>query len=252
VFLKTTFDGASTDLLGRFDFRTDRAAGSGVLVVRFIGYVPNELLFRLGKGPIFPPNIKLKLNPAALGDVVVTAGAFEASDTRRGTLLKPLDIVTTAGALGDVAGALNALPGTTRVGEDGKLFVRGGAASETKYYIDGLPVQTPYGGAVPNVAARGRFSPFLFKGLVFSTGGYSVEYGQALSAVVVQNLTDLAPETQSSISLMSVGGSPGTDQTLGAHLRSRECRLHESGSLLQTSCPRIWAGIRLRWPWAAR
>nr|WP_262905645.1 TonB-dependent receptor [Hymenobacter siberiensis] len=252
VFLKTTFDGASTDLLGRFDFRTDRAAGSGVLVVRFIGYVPNDLLFRLGKGPIFPPNIKLKLNPAALGDVVVTAGAFEASDTRRGTLLKPLDIVTTAGALGDVAGALNALPGTTRVGEDGKLFVRGGAASETKYYIDGLPVQTPYGGAVPNVAARGRFSPFLFKGLVFSTGGYSVEYGQALSAVVVQNSTDLAPETQSSISLMSVGGSPGTDQTLGAHLRSRECRLHESGSLLQTSCPRIWAGIRLRWPWAAR
>ena len=147
VFLKTTFDGASTDSLGRFDFRTDRAAGPAVLVVSFIGYVPQELPVKLGEGPVVLPNIRLKANPAALGDVMVTAGAFEASDTKRGTLLKPLDIVTTAGALGDVAGALNALPGTTRVGEDGKLFVRGGAASETKYYVDGLPVQTPYGGA---------------------------------------------------------------------------------------------------------
>ena len=207
VFLKTTFDGASTDSLGRFSFRTGRAAGPAVLVVSFIGYVPRELPVTLGAGPVALPNLRLKANPAALGDVVVTAGAFEASDDKRGTLLKPLDIVTTAGALGDVAGALNALPGTTRVGEDGKLFVRGGAASETKYYIDGLPVQTPYGGAVPNVPARGRFSPFLFKGLVFSTGGYSAEYGQALSAVVVQHSTDLAPETQSGVSLMSVGGS---------------------------------------------
>jgi len=207
VFLKTTFDGASTDSLGRFRFSTDHAAGPLSLVVRLIGYEPLELPVRLGSGDIYLNNIGLKVNRAALGDVVVTAGAFEASDEKRSSLLKPLDIVTTAGALGDIAGALNALPGTTRVGEEGKLFVRGGAASETKYYLDGLPVQTPYGGSVPNVAARGRFSPFLFKGLVFSTGGYSAEYGQALSAVVVQNSTDLAPETQTGLSLMSVGGS---------------------------------------------
>jgi len=209
VFLKTTFDGASTDSLGRFDFRTDHAAGPLVLALRLIGFEPLELPVVLGRGAVALPNLRLKASRAQLGDVVVTAGAFEASDDKRAALLKPLDIVTTAGALGDIAGALNALPGTTRVGEEGKLFVRGGAASETKYYIDGLPVQTPYGGAVPNVPARGRFSPFLFKGLVFSTGGYSAEYGQALSAVVVQHSTDLAPETQSSVSLMSVGGSLG-------------------------------------------
>ncbi|HEX8657964.1 MAG TPA: TonB-dependent receptor, partial [Hymenobacter sp.] len=207
VFLKTTFDGASTDSLGRFDFRTDHAAGPLALVATFVGYEPLEVPVTLGQGPVALPNLRLKASRAALGDVVVTAGAFEASDEKRSSVLKPLDIVTTAGALGDVAGALNALPGTTRVGEEGRLFVRGGAASETKYYLDGLPVQTPYGGSVPNVAARGRFSPFLFKGLVFSTGGYSAEYGQALSAVVVQNSTDLAPETQTGLSLMSVGGS---------------------------------------------
>ena len=207
VFLKSTFDGASTDSLGRFSFWTTHPVGTLPLVVIFMGYEPLELLVVLGQGIISLPNIRLKASRAQLGDVVVTAGAFEASDEKRSSVLKPLDIVTTAGALGDIAGALNALPGTTRVGETGQLFVRGGAASETKTYLDGLPVQTPYGGAVPNVAARGRFSPFLFKGTVFSTGGYSAEYGQALSAVVALNSTDLAPETQTGISLLSVGGS---------------------------------------------
>ena len=207
VFLKTTFDGTSTDSLGRFAFQTDHAAGALSLVVTFIGYEPLELPVTLGTGPISLPNIKLKASRAALGDVVVTAGAFEASDARRGAALTALDVVTTAGAMGDITGALNALPGTTRVGEEGKLFVRGGAASETKTYLDGLPVQSPYGGSVPNLPARGRFSPFLFKGLVFSTGGYSAEYGQALSAVVALNSTDLAPETQTSLGLTSIGGS---------------------------------------------
>ena len=163
MFLKTTFDGASTDSLGRFDFMTDHAAGPAVLVATFIGYEPLELPVTLGAGPISLPNIKLKASRAALGDVVVTAGAFEASDEKRAAVLKPLDIVTTAGALGDIAGALNALPGTTRNGETGQLFVRGGAASETKTYLDGLPVQNPYGGSVPAVPARGRFSPFLLR-----------------------------------------------------------------------------------------
>ena len=208
VFLKTTFDGASTDSLGRFAFGTARAAGPAVLVVSFIGYVPQELPVALGAGPVALPGIRLKENRAQLGDVVVTAGAFEASDERRAAALKPLDIVTTAGALGDVTGALNALPGTTRNPESGQLFVRGGAASETRTYLDGLPVQSPYGGSVPGtVPARGRFSPFLFKGAVFSTGGYSAEYGQALSAVVNLQTTDLAPQTETGLSLMSVGAS---------------------------------------------
>ena len=205
VFLKTTFDGASTDSLGRFHFRTD-AAGPLPLVVTFIGYEPLEMLVMLGQGAVSLPNIKLKASRAALGDVVVTAGAFEASDERRSSVLKPLDILTTAGALADVAGALNTLPGTSRNGEEGQLFVRGGAAGETKQYLDGLPLQSPYGATVSGTPARGRFAPTLFKGTVFSTGGYSAEYGQALSAVVVLNTEDLAPETQTGLMAFSMGG----------------------------------------------
>jgi hypothetical protein len=206
VFLKTTFDGATTDSLGRFAFTTT-ASGTLPLVCTLIGYELQETPLALAGGNVVLPVRRLRESRASLGTVSIVAGAFEASDEKRAAALKPLDILTTAGAMADIASALNTLPGTTRVGEEGKLFVRGGAASETRYYLDGLPVQSFYGGATSGVPARGRFSPTLFKGTMFSTGGYSAEYGQALSAVVGLNTLDLDPETQTGISLLSVGGT---------------------------------------------
>ncbi|UPL47912.1 TonB-dependent receptor [Hymenobacter sublimis] len=202
VFLKTTFDGATTDSLGRFRFETP-AAGSYVLQASLLGFVTVERPITLS-GQAVRLDLVLKSTPHALGSVIITAGAFEASDEHRSAALNTRDIQTTAGALADVAAAFNTLPGTTRVGEDGMLFVRGGAASETKVYLDGLLVQNPYNATVAAVPARGRFSPSLFKGTVFSTGGYSAQYGQALSGVLLLNSTDLAPETQTGLSVSSL------------------------------------------------
>ncbi|MGI4885544.1 MAG: carboxypeptidase regulatory-like domain-containing protein [Janthinobacterium lividum] len=52
VFLQSTFDGASTDSLGRFQFSTGHAAGALPLVVRLIGFEPRELTVVLGQGPV--------------------------------------------------------------------------------------------------------------------------------------------------------------------------------------------------------
>ncbi|TGE23688.1 TonB-dependent receptor [Hymenobacter aquaticus] len=203
VFLKTTFDGASTDSLGRFRF-SSRSTGTLPLVVTLLGYQPQEQPVLLD-GTAHRLTFTLKAVRNQLGDVVITSGTFEASDTKRNTTFSARDVVTTAGASADVAGALNTMPGTTRNGEEGKLFVRGGAAGETRQYLDGVPLQSPYNAAVSGMPARGRFSPMLFKGMAFSTGGYSAEYGQALSAVVALTSEDLAPETQTGISLISLG-----------------------------------------------
>ncbi|TGE15804.1 TonB-dependent receptor [Hymenobacter elongatus] len=203
VFLKTTFDGASTDSLGRFRFST-RQRGTLPLLVTLLGYQPQEQPVVLD-GTARRFTLVLKAVRNQLGDVVITSGTFEASDTKRNTTFSARDVVTTAGASADVAGAFNTMPGTTRNGEEGKLFVRGGAAGETRQYLDGVPLQSPYNAAVSGMPARGRFSPMLFKGMAFSTGGYSAEYGQALSAVVALSSEDLAPETQTGISLLSLG-----------------------------------------------
>ena len=88
--------------------------------------------------------------------------------------------------------ALKTLPGAQQVGETEGLFVRGGTATETKVFIDGTLVNKFFYSTSPNVAGYGRFSPFLFKGTVFSTGGYSALYGQALSAAVILESIDLS------------------------------------------------------------
>ena len=90
---------------------------------------------------------------------------------------------------------LRTLPGTQQVGESGELFVRGGAGYETKQFIDGTLVNNAYFSGAPDIATRGRFSPFLFKGTVFSTGGYSALYGQALSSALILESIDLPEQS---------------------------------------------------------
>jgi hypothetical protein len=141
-----------------------------------------------------------------LDAVMITAGAFTASDVSRRTIFNAVDIATTAGATADIAAALNTLPGTQKVGEQGRLFVRGGDGNETRTFIDGMMVLDAYNVSAPNTPSRGRFLPFMFKGTSFSTGGYSAEYGQALSSALVLDSKDRSESTRTDIGILSVGG----------------------------------------------
>jgi membrane-bound inhibitor of C-type lysozyme len=149
--------------------------------------------------------ILLKESSNTLDAVVITAGTFSAGEKSRVSVLKPLDIVTTAGSAGNIIAALQTLPGTQNVGEDGRLYVRGGEADETQTFVDGIRVAQPYGATTNNLPTRGRFSPFLFSGISFSTGGYSAEYGEALSSVLLLNTIDEPDQNKTDISLMTVG-----------------------------------------------
>ncbi len=205
VLIKGSIDGTSTDTAGQFSFKT-RRNGDVVVLATFVGYEPRELPVKLVGGE-FVINIMLREQAASLADVVITAGSFEASDKKKGVTLKPLDIVTTASAAGDIYGALNTLPGTAIVGEDGRLFVRGGDAYEANTYIDGLRVKKPYSSTTPDLPARGRFSPQLFTGTTFSSGGYSAQYGDALSSALILNTEGLADDAQWGLGLMAIGAT---------------------------------------------
>ncbi len=209
VYLDGTYDGASTGADGSFLFKTTEK-GVQTLVISFVSYETVTLT----KDVLQLNNLVIKLRDDlnSLDTVVISAGSFEASDNSKVSVLKPLDVVTTASALGDFVGALQTLPGTTTVAEDGRLFVRGGEASETQIFIDGIRVFTPYTPTTNNIPTRGRYSPFLFDGITFSTGGYSAEYGQALSSVLLLNTIDEPTQEKTDISLMSVGLGIGNTQ----------------------------------------
>ena len=203
VYLENTLDGASSDEEGVFSFITHEE-GAQVLVVSSIGYQTIQQTLSVS-GEELTFNFQLKEAYSNLNEVVVTAGTFEASNDGKVAVLSPMDIVSTAGAAGDIMGAIRALPGTQPVGEQTGLFVRGGEAYETSVVIDGLTVQNPFQSDVPGVSQRSRFSPFQFKGVSFSSGGYSARYGQALSSVLELNTLDLPEETTLSTDL-SFGG----------------------------------------------
>lgn len=202
VFLEGTYDGDTSSETGTFSFETTQK-GTQVLVASLLTYDDVKISFEVEKG--IPLAIKMKSSVNALDAVVISAGSFKAGDNSKASALKPLDIVTTAGSAGDIVGALKTLPGAQIVGESGRLFVRGGESDETQTYIDGVRVAQPYGVTANNIPTRGRFSPFLFNGMTFSTGGYSAEFGDALSSVLLMNSISEPDQDKTDISLMTVG-----------------------------------------------
>ena len=212
VYLDGTYDGTSTNEKGEFSFSTSEK-GIQTLKVSFISY---ESFTKTADVNTFSKMIiKLREDVNTLDAVTLNAGSFEAGDNAKVTALKALDVVTTAGAMGDFVGALQTLPGTSNVSEDGRLFVRGGEAGETQIFVDGIRVFTPYSPTPNNIPTRGRLSPFLFKGISFSTSGYSAEYGQALSSVLLLNSVDEPIEEKTDLSFMTLGLGLGNTQIWG-------------------------------------
>jgi outer membrane cobalamin receptor len=206
VYLDGTYDGATTDENGNFKFTTQETGTQG-LIISFLSYETKTMIRDVSAFKDL--KIVLQEDMESLDAVIISAGTFEASDNSKVSVLKPLDVVTTASALGDFVGALQTLPGTSTVAEDGRLFVRGGDADETQIFIDGIRVFTPYSPVPNNIPTRGRYSPFLFDGITFSTGGYSAEYGNALSSVLLLNTVDEPDQEKTEIGIMTVGASLG-------------------------------------------
>ncbi len=207
VVIKDSYDGTTTDSLGNFSFLTTEK-GEHYLEVTLSGYSSYKNKISIEEKNL-DQNITIKELITELNAVTITAGAFEASDKKKGTVLTSLDIVTTAGGNADITGALKTLPGSQQVGESEGLFVRGGSATESKIFIDGSLVNNFFYSSLPGLATRGRFNPFLFKGTIFSTGGYSALYGQALSAALILESADLPERTEADVNISVIGVGAG-------------------------------------------
>ncbi|WP_318580861.1 carboxypeptidase-like regulatory domain-containing protein [Flavobacterium columnare] len=206
VFIEGTYDGSITLIDGTFYFETYEK-GVQNLIINQLGFDELKVPINIEKNQTNTYILKTTIN--ALDAVTITAGTIKAGDNSKVSALKPLDILTTAGALGDVVGAFQTMPGAQINGESGRLFVRGGESDETQTYIDGIRVAQPYGVTPNNLPTRSRFSPLLFNGMTFSTGGYSAEFGDALSSVLLMNTINEPEIEKADFGIMSVGTSIG-------------------------------------------
>ena len=187
VFIIGTIDGCLTDSLGRFEFVTSKT-GELSIKATFIGFEDAVLTTTESQDLL----IRMREQATTINEVVVTASTYSFGKSDNFKTMDALDVVMSGNSCGDIVAALQTLPGTQKVGENGKLYVRGGESDECQTFINGMHVLVPYSTNIENNAVRGRFSPFLFKGINFSLGGYGGEYGQALSSVLPMETTDVA------------------------------------------------------------
>lgn len=214
VFVVGTLDGGITDSLGRFSFTTSR---TGVQTLRAVLLGYEEYETTADAAAFRNMEIRLREKAASLDEVVVTASTYSIGKSSQIKTLDALDVVMSGNSCGDLVAALQVLPGTAVVGENGKLYVRGGESEECQTFVNGMHVLVPYSTNVEGQSQRGRFSPFLFKGMSFSLGGYGGEYGQALSSVLPMETTDVASSDKLGVSASlldwNVGGTKAFRQS---------------------------------------
>jgi hypothetical protein len=170
IYIYGSTEGDITDSIGHFSFITSQQ-GDVILKCSFVGYANYQCKLCLPLKSNL--NIRLKSVSVNLKNVQIVASSFSFGQTNKLKTMKPLDVVMSGNSCGDIIASLHSLPGVQTVGENGKLYVRGGDNSETQIFINDMHVLQPYDTEPSNTVTRSRFSPFLFKGINFSLGGYS-------------------------------------------------------------------------------
>lgn len=153
-------------------------------------------------------HLRFSIDSIGLQEVLVRGHKTPAANSRWSDM-RPVELVTTGGANGDLYKALQTLPGTQLQGETGQLLVRGGSSHETQTYIDGMHVLNPYTSTGINSPSRSRYSTFMFSGVNLASGGASQEYGDALSAVLPLDTKDRSNINKVGVNASVVGAGGG-------------------------------------------
>lgn len=208
LFIKETLEGTASDAAGRF-FLSTRATDTVTFCARMLGYQMYQYT-----GPVDSfPHLVIRMHPLllALDNVEIVASNFLLKGSSQWKNMDAVDLVTNGSSAGDLYRSIETLPGTQMVGENGRLFIRGGESREAQTYIDGLHVLNPYTTTGDRGPVRGRYSPFMFEGMNFSLGGYDPEYAQGLSCVLPLSTKDESPVSKYGTHFSSVGlGGGGT------------------------------------------
>ena len=110
IYIEDTYDGTASNADGFFEFQTTED-GRKILVFSAVGFQDIKKNIYLSDS-LETLDIILHDAVTHLRNLVITADSFETSDNQKSAVLHTLDIVTTAGTIADISGALNTLPGT--------------------------------------------------------------------------------------------------------------------------------------------
>ena len=209
VFLAGTTDGAATDRIGHFQFAS-RHLRRQQLTATMIGFEPATRFIDLAADDTITVHIVLWEALIELVEAIVTASTYVTGEDETVTL-QSLEVITTPGAAADIFLAVKTFPGVAMVDEGAGLFVRGGDVSETVILLDQATVTHPYKFESPTGGVFGTIPPFLVSGTVFSSGGFSARYGNALSGVLAMDSQNMPEQQTYAVNLGLAAASLGAD-----------------------------------------
>ncbi|WP_410878942.1 TonB-dependent receptor [Myroides sp. DW712] len=205
IYLEDSFDGALSDARGHFSFVVQDTVVQGVL--KFTHPQFDEVSLPIDTKEDWESRMVLSPRTDAMQEIVIRTKGKAKFERAESIGFTAMDVVSTAGSPGNIIGVLSTLPGAQVAGEDGRLMIRGGRPEESGIVVNGIKVFQPYTASMGNIPVRAKFSPFLFRGMSFSAGGYSAEFGDALSGILqLDTSNDIDPSRQD-FSISTVGGS---------------------------------------------
>ena len=132
VFIIGTIDGCLTDSLGRFSFQTSKT-GELTLRATLLGFEDCTMT----TSQTSDLHLMMRERATAIDEVVVSASTYHFGKSDNFKTMDALDVVMSGNSCGDIVAALQSLPGTQKVGENGKLYVRGGESDECQTFVNG-------------------------------------------------------------------------------------------------------------------
>lgn len=195
VYIDGTFFETDTDSRGNYVLIINGKIGSFNIIAEKKGY---ESVFKgveFKKGVIHKIVNLLFTNKINEIDEVTIFSKRLVSEVEVGAnqSINELDVLANASDASIIT-SFNNVNGSEQVRETGELSVRGGSGDETSYFFDGMILRNQLGASVENQGSSFRFSPSLFKNIELKPGGFSVEYGQALSSILTMTSKDISKE----------------------------------------------------------
>ncbi len=188
VVIDGTRLGAAADSSGYFVIK-NVPVGQHRLHIRMVGYKV-KILRQVGVAADQQTELEIPLEAISIkmAAVTVTRGKQEAAGERLNPSqreLEPREILTLAGGGEDIFRGITTMPGViARSDASAQFYVRGGTPDQNLIIVDDVPVFNPYrlkalGGPIS------MFNPDVVEYVELLPGGFSAQYGDKLSSVLI-------------------------------------------------------------------
>ncbi|MFB6247726.1 MAG: carboxypeptidase regulatory-like domain-containing protein [Salinibacter sp.] len=158
------------------------APGRYVIGVSHVGYAPHRDTLTLeAERRIY--GVELPVSERRLAEVTIETRRGAAHRTAGLQTIRPAETnrIPTPGPSGDLASYLQTLPGVVSVGDrGGQLYIRGGAPTQNRTLVDGLPIVRPF-----HISSfYSAFPQSIVQSVDLYAGGFGAQYGEATSSVL--------------------------------------------------------------------